>query len=355
MSALVAALCGCEPATTDSFATAGYGGLSAAGASGDGGALSGGGSGSASGSAGTGGNAWSGEIVSWQPRAGCGKDPGQTLGQWQQYFVPLSGETLETPQTTHPLREVFVRLPTDYDNMTAYRVVYIGVGCGASDGATAAYPLFAEEEGGDPNAIYVALSLPDPSLEMPCYDVRTGVDSIEWESFENDHAFVTSKFCVDDDKVYMGGFSSGGWLANMYSCYFGGIPDPPRKFLPGVALRGAMAVSSCWMDGNPACNGPVGGLFIQDELDAGLNTLACAQAQRDRLLAQNGCSGGSAGPTEAWGTDFVSDGECLKYTACPAEYPVVFCTTQGVARYSARHLAIPGFTRLISEMEAAAP
>ncbi len=343
---------GCGTTTKDPAATADNGGMGAGGyGTSGGGAQSGGmaGSGGSAGSAGSGGVLGSGANIVWQPRAGCGKDPGQALGEWQQYLVPLSGETLGAPQTTHTQREIFVRLPADYDNMTAYRVVYIGVGCGSE--GTSGYALWDETQGGDPKAIYVGLSPPDPPPELPCYDNRAGLDSIEWESFQNDHAFVTSKFCVDDDKVYIGGYHSGAWLANMYSCYFAGIPEPPRKFLPGVALRGALAVSGCVELANPPCNGPVGGLFIDDENDV-VNGFACNAGQRDRLLTQNGCSGGSAGPTEAWD---VLGGQCLRYTACPGAYPVVFCTTVNRTKNSQSDIAIPEFTKLIQGMEAAAP
>jgi hypothetical protein len=284
---------------------------------------------------------------------GCGREPEQALGQWQQYSVPLSGETLGAPHQ-HTEREIFVRLPSDYDPSARYRVVYIGVGCGATNTPTASYPLWDANQGGDPQAIYVAMSLADPPTNNHCYDNLAGVDSIEWESLDHDHAFVSSRFCVDQDKVYTGGFSSGAWLANMYSCYFGGIPDPPRKFLPKVALRGVMSVFGCWVQGNPPCNGPVAGLFLSDTTLVG-DGHACALGQRDRLLAQNGCAEGAAGPTETWGDDFVEGVTCLKYSACPAEYPVVVCTTTGQSRGSYSSRAVPGFTRFMNEIEAALP
>jgi len=281
---------------------------------------------------------------------GCGRNPEQPLGQWQQYVVPLSGETLGEPHQ-HTEREIFVRLPPDYDPSVRYRIVYIGMGCGATNTPAASYPLWDANQDGDPHAIYVAMSLADPPTNNLCYDNLAGVDSIEWESLDHDHAFVSSRFCVDQDKVYMGGFSSGAWLANMYSCYFGGIPDPPRKFLPKVALHGVMSVFGCWVEGNPPCNGPVAGLFLSD---TGLvvDGHACALEQRDRLLSQNGCAEGAEGPTETWGADFFQGGTCLKYSACPPEYPVVVCTTTGLFKGSQSLNAIPGFTRFVSELEA---
>jgi hypothetical protein len=323
-------------------AMSGAGGMSTAG--GTGGGMGGAAGGSGGGSTGP------------QKTTGCGKDPGQALGAWQQYLVPLDGQTLGQPQTTHKNREIFVRLPPNYDSSKPYRIVYIGVGCSSPNGRDSAYPLWDTNQGGDADAIYVGLSLPDPSTNNDCYDNRAGVNSIEWESLDHDHAFVSDKFCIDNDKVYMGGYSSGGWIANMFSCYFGEPPAaPPRKFLPNIALRGVMAVAGCWIDGNPMCNGPVAGLWIHDENDGGANPYSCAVEQKNRLLEQNGCTGGAGGPTEKWGADFFNAGSCVKYTNCPKEYPVIFCTTTGRGHGSQNDNVIPGFNKFVDELEATVP
>ena len=348
-------------ANSGGMSGAGNGGASSGGA--DSGGMSGADAGGSTNNvAGNGGDASGGSSGSGgangstRPTAGCGKDPGQQLGEYVAYTVPITGETLGEPDTTHDEREIWVRLPDDYDPNTPYRIVYLTVGCGGP--GTSGYPLWDDAQGGDPNAIYVGLSRPDPPPDPPsqstCYDTRGGLDSIEWESLEKDHYFVSERFCIDDNKVYTGGYSGGAWLSNMYSCYFGGIPEPPRKFLPNVALRGAMAVAGCWVDGNPPCNGPVGGLWIHDESDMAPNAYSCAQEQRDRVLAQNGCAEGADGPTETWEVGGGA-GECVKYTNCPAEYPVIFCTTQGRGHGASNDIAIPEFTRMIHEMEAAAP
>ncbi len=321
--------------------TAGSGGSSTAGTGGDIGV---------SGSGGSGG----GGVAGPEPTAGCGKDPGQQLGEYVSHMVAITGATLNEPDTTHTMREIFVRLPDNYDPNTPYRVVYITVGCGGS--GTSGYPLWAPEQGGDPNAIYVGLARPNPPPEPPslqdCYDNRGGVDSIEWESLQNDHAFVSDNYCVDNKRVYTGGYSSGGWMSNMYSCYFAG-EDPNRMFMPNTAIRGAMAVAGCWIPENPPCSTyPVGGLWIHDEADTAPNAYSCAVSQRDRVLAQNGCADGPDGPTEEYA---VPDGTCVKYTNCPAAYPVIFCTTQGRPHQADNDIAIPEFTKLVTAMEAAAP
>src|SRR5262249_23012839 len=108
----------------------------------------------------------------------------------------------------------------------------------------------------------------------------------------------------------------------------------------------------------PPCNGPVARLYITDQDDFAPATLSCVQADRDRALAQNGCTDGANGPTEPWGTDLFiglsyGSGSCMKYSARPAEYPVVFCTTVGRPHDANTASAIPGFTRFISEIEGA--
>ncbi len=339
---------GSEPA--GGMSSAGFGGAPTAGMGGTGGDTS---------SAGTGGSG-GGQFM--LPSAGCGKDPGQALGEYVQYSVPLSGETLGMPQVTTTQREIFVRLPPDYDNTKPYRVVYLTPGCGGS--GTSSYPLWDDSQSGDPNAIYVGLSRPNPPAAPPslaeCPDNRSGLNSMEWESFDHDHALVSERFCVDNNRIYATTYDGGsGSISDMYSCYFGGIPDPPRKFSPNVALRGAMDVASGTGNGiavgYPPCNGPVARFWIHDELDYPPNTLTSALEARDRALAQNGCTDGANGPTEPWGEDFFVEGTCLKYTGCPPAYPIVFCTTVGRTHQSNNDNAIPGFNRFMREVEAAAP
>jgi hypothetical protein len=47
-------------------------------------------------------------------------------------------------------------------------------------------------------------------------------------------------------------------------------------------------------------------------------------------------------------------GVCVKYTACPASYPVVFCTTKMQGHADQHEKAIPGFKIFADEMETAA-
>ena len=48
-----------------------------------------------------------------------------------------------------------------------------------------------------------------------------------------------------------------------------------------------------------------------------------------RVLKMNGCFDGTNQKTVPWHEDIMGKGVCVKYTDCPAAYPVVFCTTVG--------------------------
>ena len=154
------------------------------------------------------------------PGAGCGKMPpfqvetvpGTPKG-YTHYTVMGTGATLAG---TNPLkvgqRTFWVRVPADDDPNRPYRVVYIGQGCGGYQIAnTNTYPLYNEKLGGSEQAIYVALDIPENNVNMDCYDNRDGSGSQEWEAFELFHTVVDQNYCVDNNRVFVAGYSTGAW------------------------------------------------------------------------------------------------------------------------------------------------
>ena len=73
----------------------------------------------------------------------------------------------------------------------------------------------------------------------------------------------------------------------------------------------------------------------------------------------NDCVGS---PTAPWHPEIFSNlvpgadpmTGCLQYTACPAAYPVVFCTTVGQGLSVQRDRVIPAVTAFYEELERAA-
>ncbi|HTA20386.1 MAG TPA: hypothetical protein VK989_13935, partial [Polyangia bacterium] len=176
-------------------------------------------------------------------RSGCGKalptaqpptQPGFP-GGYLQYTVMATGATLAGPQPQKAgPRTFWVRVPADYDPNHAYRVVYLGAACGEfGDANTTTYPLYAEPQGGDEEAIYVAIDIPSDMVNMGCYDNQAGPASQEWEAFELFHDVVDASYCVDNDHVFVAGYSTGGGLANQWGCYFAGDGQRPWNGTPG--------------------------------------------------------------------------------------------------------------------------
>jgi poly(3-hydroxybutyrate) depolymerase len=189
-------------------------------------------------------DASAGEVVARaQINLGCGKPlpanqvqtaPGTPKG-YTSYKVIGTGANLTNnpvPTKAGP-RTFWVRVPVDYDPNHKYRVVYVGQGCGGYEVAnTATLQLYKEASGGTEEAIYVALDIPRDMANQDCYDNRDGPSSQEWEAFELFHTVVDSTYCVDNDRVYVSGYSTGGWLTDMWGCYFAGDGQNPWNGTP---------------------------------------------------------------------------------------------------------------------------
>jgi hypothetical protein len=245
-----------------------------------------------------------------------------------------------------------VRVPYGYDQAQPYRTVYIAQGCGSDNmsGWQNTYQLFNEEQGGTENAIYVSVSLPEPDKKSSpngqCYDNRAGDASIEWEAFAKIHEFVEANFCVDNNRVHISGYSTGGWLSNMWGCYFAGI-DENRKFAPNFSIRGQATVTG-GLPMVPTCGGPVAAIWIHDQFDEA-NTIDGNLAALERVLQANGCSGSAKMP---WGEgEQVEQLDCQQYVDCPSEYPVVFCTSTDGGHTDQASRAIPAFTQFFALMD----
>jgi poly(3-hydroxybutyrate) depolymerase len=295
---------------------------------------------------------------------GCGKPlpanqeetvPGTPKG-YTHYEVMGTGATLTgTIETKKGPRTFWVRVPIDYDSNTAYRVVYVGQGCGGYKIAnTNTLPLFKEALKGTEQAIYVALDIPENNVNMDCYDNRDGKSSQEWEAFELFHKVVDENYCVDNNRVYVSGYSTGGWLANMWGCYFGGTPDPanPRRFAPCYHIRGQAAVTGGEPVEQPTCGGPVAGIWIHDKNDNG-NQISGNIAGLKRVGMMNKCDTTyeDASIQEPWHDEepLLKD-VCKKFKNCPADYPVVFCTTVGLGHADQKERATVAFTKFFDEL-----
>jgi poly(3-hydroxybutyrate) depolymerase len=251
-------------------------------------------------------------------------------------------------------RTFWVRVPVDYDPNRPYRVVYIGQGCGGYKSANnATYALYKEALGGTEQAIYVALDIPEDMANQDCYDNRDGLRSQEWEAFQLFQEFVDAHYCVDLNRIYVAGYSTGSWLANMWGCYFSGWPTPPRKFAPTYHIRAQASYSGGEPPEQPACGGPVAAFWLQDVND-NASPISGNIAALARVGRMDGCATTYDDATlqKSWYADDTRIGNvCHQFVGCPADYPVVFCTTTALGQSSQDGRMIAALKHFFDDVE----
>jgi polyhydroxybutyrate depolymerase len=134
--------------------------------------------------------------------------------------------------------------------------------------------------------------------------------------------WVEANFCVDLGSEFAGGGSSGAWEAILAGC--------------GAAntLRGIYSLAGGLREHRWPCNGPIAAFMIVSDNDTNNpvgplpklftieDSFGSAPA-RDEMLTRNGCVGKATAPYDP------GYPACVKYTGCPAAYPVVWCEFAG--------------------------
>jgi hypothetical protein len=254
--------------------------------------------------------------------AGCGMAPDYLTGTYKEYHLSISGPDKDAGgQLKVRDRVYFVRLPKPYDPARAYPVVYIGPGCGGTTAGDVLRFYTAQME----DAILVAMM---PLVEFgQCFDET--MNSVEYPFFDALHKKIESSYCVDPAHQFYSGFSTGARLGYMLDCVF---PDVLRAV---AVIQGAQPPL-------PQCKTNHVGLFIvADTMEVGnpyMQNVVAAQ----RVYGQNMCTGTFMGPMPPTGCGTACmtydtgamaaappTTTCVKYKDCPADGPIVFCTTVG--------------------------
>jgi polyhydroxybutyrate depolymerase len=246
------------------------GGSSAAGSAG---ATSGG----TSGSAGAGGG---------MATNGCGQDPPEP----GERSLQLDGEE----------RTYILDLPPDYDPATPYPIVF-GFHGASTSGSTFRSSFYGNllSAMGDAAIVVHPDALGDPT---------------SWET-ERDVPFfdalvvaLSSELCIDGDRIFATGHSSGGFFTNTLGCERG---DVLRAIAP-VSGGGPFAF------GGASCTGEVAAWLAHGENDETVD-FSSGEDSRDHWLETNGCTEASAA---------VTPPECVEYEGCNEGYPVRWCVYQ---------------------------
>jgi poly(3-hydroxybutyrate) depolymerase len=289
--------------------TGGAGSTGTAGGSGTTGAA---GSVGSTGAAGTGGGGTNPNLPSG-PSAGCTMPPKDNPGGFVHHTIAVTGVDPNVKAATAggswTMRDYFIRLPNGYDPAKPYPLLFGGGGCGGSlvsngNGAFA-------NSNANSGAIQIGMSYLWPQGGGPCFN-DNNANTPDLPYFDAMLKEIEANYCVDRGKVFVGGYSSGGWESYMLGLARGGI------------VRGiSPAAGGLRMSRPPGSNIPIAALLLTGANDTANPATGAtgSDAAMNLILQINGCQGTD---TVAWEVPCKSCG-CKRYTGCPAAYPVVRC------------------------------
>lgn len=325
----------------------GAGGAPVAGSGGTGGS---GGASAGSGGTANGGSGGEAPISASGPSAGCNQPP---PAQDQEGDFALHEIMIQATIPDHYLeggddykssgpynyqfRPYGVRLPNGYDSTKTYPVIMGGGGCGGNAQNYANNPGSGYDIDPEREAIYIGLSYVETCFADGGGSTSDAGDTPEVPYVHEVLQEVKANYCVDQSRVFITGTSSGGWQSVTVGCALAN------------EIRGIAAVSGGLRLNRPACTGPQASMFVEGLDDttnpiyqdppSGNRDSPGSGPARDEILVRNGCAApgyssniplpyetleetaGSA-PHTQWDPLFP---ECVTYTDCPADYPVVWC------------------------------
>ena len=184
-----------------------------------------------------------------------------------------------------------------------------------------------------------------------CFDdgaASTCPNSVEYGYFDLLHKTIEADFCVDTDRQFYAGYSSGGWMAHQLGCQFPDVLRAQASVTGGLPLVIRDGIETC-------VDHPIAAFLIHDASDTS-NPYSGSIAALERLLAVNHCAGGTTmreapiAPYTITAVPNNNDFNCLQYTGCPPEYPIVFCTSRGKAHDAQATAAVPGFWEFFKKL-----
>jgi polyhydroxybutyrate depolymerase len=273
------------------------GGISATGGSGTqaggaGGASSGG---SVSGGGSVGGAATAGASTGDNRSPGCGKTISRPNPRTQQ-TMDIGGAT----------RYYLLDVPSSADNQTPLMLIFGLHGYDMNNVAVIDRYNFNSRSGGKAITVLPYGEGPPPG------DTSHWGDQVlksTWNGNEANYNFLhtlmtdlESRYCIDKNRVFIAGFSMGGYFTNTLACAHS---DWFRAFAP---ISGGVAGTSC---SDASVKPPI---MIHHGTADTIVTYSNGEATRDYWVKQNGCSQ----------TSTSSYTGCKSYDACAQ--PVIFCT-----------------------------
>src|SRR4029077_17590412 len=127
--------------------------------------------------------------------------------KWTMHQIAIAVAASKAPKYSN--RVYYIDIPTGYDPTKPYPILFGGAGCGGADNTNASSGGFAVLGTSNPNAIQVGLGYIGGGFS------QNGADNPEMPFFDAVLKDVETSYCVDKGRVFVGGYSSGGWLSYM--------------------------------------------------------------------------------------------------------------------------------------------
>jgi polyhydroxybutyrate depolymerase len=200
-----------------------------------------------------------------------------------------------------------VKLPAGYDVNKPYAVTFGGGGCGNTSGDSG---KGGGKQASGIDAIQIGLSYVYSG--GACFEDGYA-NTPEVPYFDAVLADISANYCVNLEKVFVGGYSSGAWEAITLGLARGG------------KIRGIATAAGGLRKERPMPSGiPMAAILLTGAGDTTnpIDGPTGSALARDEILKTNKCVG-----TETM--TFAGDADCKQYTGCPPAFPVVWCTPAG--------------------------
>ena len=246
---------------------------------------------------------------------GCGKANTDSSTMWITHNTSVTVAAAYAANFSN--RIYYTKRPAGYDESKSYDMIIWGQGCGQQGGPEGVPPSLNPEASA--NSIIVQLQ----AVAANTYCASAGpngdnADSPEIPYFDKIVSEVEAEFCIDKSKIFVGGYSTGGWWTSLMACTRANV------------IRGVGWAAAGLQKNHAPCTGSVAALITRGIQDT--NTpLDQTMAAVEDLRVRNGCAMTTQPWTPTWnaGEEKANTSFCVSYDGCKTGYPLIWCPTPG--------------------------
>lgn len=254
----------------------------------------------------------------------------------------MTGTIEMPPGSSVAIRNFRVDTPAWWDGTTPIPVAYTFHACGSDHNNGSYNSLYYRSQqqwlapGLDAYDMVVVMG----DSEETCWEIDPGEEDLTYIELLRD--VVESTYCVDTDRRFHAGISSGGFIAQASACRLGGVAATfagasGMHYPPGVGYN----LTPSPMPDVEDCQGPVATMLMHGSADTLVPIQTYGIPARDRWLEINGCdpqsaepythlvpaANAAASPNPGEACTGLPDCSCVRYECTGA--PVVWCEHSG--------------------------